>query len=438
MKTKIILFLSIVAFSNRMKAQWATESTGFATSGYGINSISIVNSNVVWATAYDTAGTAIVNKFTRTLNGGTTWTAGSITGANAWDLTSISAYNKDTAWVSMVDNANGGGKIYRTNNGGANWTAQTTATLAAPGGWADFVYFFNKNNGVCVGDSNSGYWEIYSTVNGGSNWSRVLSVNIPTNTIGETGNDNSYSVVGNTIWFGTSSGRVYKSINMGTTWTVANTGLTNCSRVAFKDASNGIATDGTLLVKTNNGGTSWTPLTFTGNFYGYDLTFIPGTTGTYINTGWGSGSNGSSYSINDGATWINIDAIGHHAVSFLNSTTGWSGGVNTSSTVGGMFKWTGTFTGVGIKNNDHLNGISLNVFPNPFSNQVTIVVSSEKTSLTNLSVEIIDVLGNTVTKRNDFSENKMVLNRDNFVSGIYFYKVYTSNLVIGTGRLIAQ
>jgi len=437
MKTKLY-FLALLTVSTCIKAQWVTESSGFATAGYGINSISIVNSNVVWATAYDTSGTAIVNKFTRTLNGGTTWTPGSITGAAALDLTSISAYNKDTAWVSMVDNTNGGGKIYRTNNGGTSWTAQATATLAAPGGFADFVYFFDKNKGVCVGDSNGGYWEMYTTVNGGTNWSRILSVNIPTNTIGETGNDNSYSVVGNTIWFGTTGGRIYKSTNMGGTWTVANTGLTDCIRVSFKDASNGIATDGNLLVKTVNGGTTWTPLTFTGNFYGTDLSYIPGTPGTYISTGWGSGNNGSSYSINDGATWMRIDTVGHHAVSFLNSTTGWSGGFNTSSTVGGMFKWNGAFTSVGIKDNGNESGVSLNVFPNPFRDQVTVTIDSEKIKLTSLSVEITDVLGKSLIKRNDFIDNKITISRGDLMSGVYFYKVYTSNVLIGTGRLIAQ
>ncbi len=437
MKTKLY-FLALLTISTCIKAQWASEPSGFATAGYGINSISIVNSNVVWATAYDTSGTAIVNKFTRTLNGGTTWTPGSITGAAAFDLTSISAYNKDTAWVSMVDNTNGGGKIYRTNNGGTTWTAQATATLAAPGGFADFVYFFDKNKGVCVGDSNNGYWEMYTTVNGGTNWSRILSVNIPTNTIGETGNDNSYSVVGSTIWFGTTGGRIYKSTNMGGAWTVATTGLTDCIRVSFKDASNGIATDGNLLVKTVNGGTTWTPLTFTGNFYGTDLSYIPGTTGTYISTGWGSGNNGSSYSINDGATWMRIDTVGHHAVSFLNSTTGWSGGFNTSSIVGGMFKWNGAFTSVGIKDNVKGNGTSINVFPNPFKDQVTVSIDSEKSKLTSLSVEITDVLGKLIIKRNDFIEDKITLSRGELISGVYFYKVYNFNVLIGTGRLIAQ
>ncbi len=438
MKVKSILLAVLITTCVTIKAQWVTQVSGFSTP-LGINDISIVDANVVWASAFDTTGTGTVNKFTRTLNGGTTWTAGSVTGAGALDISSIYAYTKDTAWVSMLDNNVGGGKIYRTNNGGTSWTAQSTASFSAPGGSTNFIYMFNKNNGVCVGDSNSGYWEIYTTINGGTNWTRVVTGNIPSNLAGEIGFENNYCAIGNTVWFGTSSGRVYKSNNMGATWTATATGLSAITRVAFKDANNGIATDGTTLVKTTNGGLTWTTLSHTGTLYNTDLIYVPGTIGTYISSGatfYGGSSNGSSYSTNDGATWTNVDAVGHSALAFLNSTTGWSGEVNTSATVKGMFKWTGTFTG--IKNNDYIKEISLNVFPNPFSNQVTIVVNSGKTPLTNLSIEIIDVLGNIITKRNDFNENKIVLNRDNLANGVYFYKISDSSTVIGTGRLIAQ
>ncbi len=438
MKTKLSFFLIVIAFTNGLKAQWVTQVSGFSTS-LGVNDISIVNANVVWASAFDTAGVSSVNKFTRTLNGGTTWTAGSVTGANALDISSIYAYNKDTAWVSMLDNNVGGGKIYRTNNGGTSWTAQSTASFSAPGGSTDFVYMFNKNNGVCVGDSNSGYWEIYITINGGTNWTRVVTGNIPSNLAGEIGFENNYCAIGNTVWFGTTSGRVYKSTNMGATWTATTTGLSAITRIAFKDANNGIATDGTALVKTTNGGVTWTALSHTGTLYDTDLIYVPGTTGTYMSSGatfYGGGSNGSSYSTNDGATWTNVDAVGHSALAFLNSTTGWSGGVNTSPTVKGMFKWTGSFT----TNVKSFTAQQFNIiaYPNPYSNQVTIAVNSDKTPLTNLSIEIMDVLGNIITKRTDFNENKITLNRDNLVNGVYFYKISDSNAVIGTGRLIAQ
>jgi len=436
MKNYIIL-ASTFLFAVIAKAQWVTQASSFANSSYGINSFSIVDANVVWATAYDTAYNTPVRKFTRTINGGTTWSAKNVNGANGWDFTSISAYNKDTAWVSMVDNNNGGGIIYRTNDGGNNWTAQTTALFTSPDGWADFVHFFNQNNGVCVGDSNTGYWEIYTTTNGGSTWTRISANNVPANLTGETANDNAFSVIGNTVWFGTGTGRVYKSVDKGNTWTVSSTGLTDVTRVAFKDSNNGIATDGGLLVKTSDGGTTWTPLFYTGSFFDYDLCYVPGTNGTYVSTGWGPGSDGSSYSTDDGATWVTLDSVGHHAVSFLNASTGWSGGVNTSSTVGGMFKWNGSFVGAGLANKGDLSSLSVDVYPNPFVNQAILTVHSEENAK-DMTVELTDIMGNIVYKTHQFDNNSAVIQRGNLANGIYFYQVYQANKVIACGRLMAQ
>ncbi len=420
MRTKSIGFAFLTAISITSNAQWATQSSGFTTVGLAINDISIVNANIAWATAFDTSGITVVNLFTRTINGGTTWTPGSITGASALDLSSIYAYSKDTAWVSMVDNNAGGGAIYRTNDGGVTWAQQTTAAFASPTGAASFVYMFDKNNGVCVGDSNTGSWEIYNTINGGTLWTRVAILNIPANMVTETGFENNYSVVGNAIWFGTSTGRVYKSINKGATWTVATTGLTSVTRLSFKDANNGLATDGTLLMSTSNGGGTWSPLTFTGPLYQTGLTFIPGTMGTYISTGStasGAAANGSSYSTDDGATWTSIDAVSHSEVAFLNSTTGWCGGINTSPTVAGIFKWNGSFT-TGIKSNDYLKVTEALVFPNPFTNKITIVVHDFSVK----QVQIFNALGALIyTSKIENSEAE--INLTSQPNGIYFARI---------------
>jgi len=437
MKTKSLLLATLLVSAVTIKAQWVTQVSGFSTP-LGVNDISIVDANIVWASAFDTTGTGTVNKFTRTLNGGTTWTAGSVTGANALDISSIDAYNKDTAWVSMLDNNVGGGKIYRTNDGGATWTAQSTASFSAPGGSTDFVYMFNKNNGVCVGDSNSGYWEIYTTTNGGTNWTRVTSGNIPVNLAGEIGYENNYCAIGNTVWFGTSSGRVYKSTNMGATWTTTTTGLSAIKRVAFKDVNNGIATDGTSLVKTTNGGATWTPLSHTGTLYNTGLIYILGTTGTYMSSGatfYGGSSNGSSYSVDDGATWINIDAVGHSALAFLNSTTGWSGGVNTSPTVKGMFKWNGSFT----TNVKSFTAQQFNIiaYPNPFKDAITFEIKSDQNFNQNLSILITDVLGRSIYS-GSLSQGSNTVHIPLLNQGVYTYKVYNSDSVLGIGRVIQE
>jgi photosystem II stability/assembly factor-like uncharacterized protein len=436
MKTKLYLSIIVTVFTLTLKAQWTSEASGFSTNGFAIIDMSAVNSNVVWATGLDTNFSSPSNVFTKTLDGGTTWTAGTISGAGGYFSNGVFAHSKDTAWISLNDLVNGGGFIYKTSDGGATWVAQPTATFATPAGYVDDIYFFDKNNGVCIGDSNTGYWEIYKTTNGGTNWSRILAANIPSNTPGETGSVDSYCVNGNTIWFGTSAGRVYKSTNMGATWTVTSTGLTLVYKVVFKDAMNGLAIDGGgSLVKSTDGGATWSTLSYTGNLYGFDLCFVPGTTGTYYSTG--AGPNGSSYSLNDGQTWINIDGLQHTALAFINSTTGWSGGVNASPTSGGVFKWTGAATG--IKSNAFPDGVESDLYPNPFTSETTLKLNTKNTDFSKLSVEVFDVLGKSVLKRNDFdSFGQMKIQKDNLKSGVYFYKVYDSNSTIGNGRMVIE
>ena len=197
MKSKITFSILFTCLSLIMQAQWVSEASGWATANSGIYGISIVNSNIVWAIEFDSAFTTPTSGFTRTINGGTTWTPGTITGTTGLNVVALSAINKDTTWVQMMDYTNGGGAVYKTMNGGISWAHQTTAAFAAPGGYTDFIHFWNANNGVCVGDSNSGNWEIYTTVNGGTNWTRVTTGNIPLNLYGEYGGAGIFSVIGN-------------------------------------------------------------------------------------------------------------------------------------------------------------------------------------------------------------------------------------------------
>lgn len=350
----LVLFLS-VAIS--VSAQtWLTQATGFTTPSRGITNVSIVNANTVWASAYDGSGSnAIVHEFTRTLNGGTTWTPGTYNapGISGFSTAQLFALNKDTAWVIMYNGTSGGGKVIRTNDGGANWFVQTTATFTAPAGFGNVIHFFNANEGFCMGDPNGGYYEIYTTTNGGTNWNRVPSSNIPAPlSSSEYGLTNSYAAVGDKIWFGTTQGRIYKSNNKGYNWTVQTTPFaTNVyvNALAFKDSLNGLAigvvgTSNAGIIKTTDGGLTWTTLT-TGPTGGLDakstISYVPGTRGTYVIGSIYSGASGTAYTCDDGNTWTYIDNVQHAHTSFINSNTGFSGSFNVDAFTGGMFKWDG-------------------------------------------------------------------------------------------------
>jgi hypothetical protein len=315
-----------------------------------------VDENVVWAAAYDgLAPTVYIQEFTRTVNGGTLWTPGVIPAAGC-GISMIFALDASTAWAPMFSptGTHTTQGIYKTTDGGANWVKQTSATFNPTlGAFPNVIHFFNANEGYCQGDAVGGYFEIYVTSNGGTTWTRVPSANIPAPLAGEWGVVGYYDAVGDITWFGTNKGRVYKSVDKGNNWTVAQTPLANkFIKPVFANEMYGIvqdvsaATTGTIA-KTEDGGATWTTVAHTGPLYWNDVTYVPGTSSTFISTGAATGFEGVSYSFNGGATWANFEGtagIQYLATDFVNNSTGWAGGFSTSPTADGVYKYVGTLT----------------------------------------------------------------------------------------------
>jgi PKD repeat protein len=331
--------------------EWIVQNSGFTTASRGINHISIVDQNTVWATAYDgTAAAANVQQFTKTTNGGTTWTPGNINIGNAnLGISMIHAFSANRAWLAAYPSAAGQtGGIWITNNGGNTWTRQNTATFNNAASFTNTVHFWGQDTGLCMGDPINGEFEIYTTVNGGSNWTIVPGANIPNPQTNEFGYVRQMEVVGTHVWFGTSTGRIYYSANRGLNWSVytspvadfggaVTTGVS--ANLSFSSPVNGMIVNqaGSVWV-TNNGGSTWTPVTTTGSVFTSGLCLIEGTNIAFT-TGAATGAAGSSYSTNGGQTWNLIDTQQHLYVDFINPSVGWSGWFNTSATQNGMWKW---------------------------------------------------------------------------------------------------
>ena len=352
MKKNVLLFCILVLTGSGVFAQWIDQASGFTTVSRGIRCVYAVSPTVVWASAYDGSGAAAAcQDLTVTTNGGTLWTPHTVAGVTNLEIANIVALDASTAWVCMFPpgaTATGQG-IYKTTNGGVTWARQATATFSNAVSFPDVVYFWDQNLGYCMGDPINGDFEIYTTTNGGTTWTLVPGANIPNPLAGEFGVIGYYSSVGNTTWFGTNLGRVYKSVDNGNNWTVSAIPGWGAKYVQpyFRDALNGIAQDRSAtttgaLVKTTDGGTTWTPITTTGNVFYNDLAYIPGTTSTWVSTGAATGFTGVTYSFNDGVNWSDMTAtIGTQflAMDWINNSTGWSGGFNTSATAGGMHKF---------------------------------------------------------------------------------------------------
>jgi PKD repeat protein len=359
MKKALLIIFSIVLSISSFAQTWVSQGLGWTATPLGVMNISIVNPQVVWVAASDGSGAGLaIQNFSKTINGGTTWTPGTVSGVSGLSLSMITAINADTAWVAMykVSGSTNGG-VYKTTDGGTTWARQTTATFSNASSFPDFIYFWDANNGIVVGDPINNEFEVYTTTNGGTQWTLLPSAQIPVPLSAETAYTSDFCVVGNNIWFGTSKGRVYASTDQGQNWIVAlPPGFTGKnSYPAFKDNVNGLAlkfytaadTLG-LLKSSSDGGTSYSALTYQGSVLTGDIKYVPGSTNTYVTTGWDGTNQGNmrmgvTYSFDGGATWItdaDINGTGLTCSSWLNDSTGWVGGFN-SGTGDGIFKYNG-------------------------------------------------------------------------------------------------
>jgi photosystem II stability/assembly factor-like uncharacterized protein len=332
-------------------AEWISQASGFAATR-GINYMHAADSNSVWATAFDvTNPTGACSDFTRTTNGGVTWTPGVITNTTGLGSAMVFAMDSMKAYVPMYKVSGSKPKgIYFTSDGGVTWTKQTTASFNNVNSFPNCVHFFNENDGWTMGDPINGEYEIYTTTDGGTNWTAVPGSAIPNPVTDEFGVVGYYSAVNDTIWFGTNKGRVYRSADKGLTWTVSTvTPLTGkYIKPTFRNGSHGLVQDkdaGTTgtICETFDGGLTWTLVTTTGTIYATDLSYIPGTENTWVSSG-SLGTNGTSYSFDGGHTWTDFagtQGAEYMQMTWLNNHCGWAGGANSSSTENGVYKYIG-------------------------------------------------------------------------------------------------
>ncbi len=165
---------------------WFQQASGFTTLYRGMDKIFIVNPQTAWGTAINGAATTQTDyytlEFSRTNDGGQTWTPGAITGVpSTYVISSICATSYTKAWVACFNNASTADKggIYVTSNGGQTWTRQNTALYNDASSFPNVVHFWNNNEGWAMGDPVGGYFELYNTVDGGVNWVRTPQANIP-------------------------------------------------------------------------------------------------------------------------------------------------------------------------------------------------------------------------------------------------------------------
>ncbi len=443
---KTLLSISLIIIGFTSKAQWVAQGTGFTTTSRGIEQIQIIDANNVWATAYDGATTTnIVQEFTKTTDGGTTWTPGTINvGDTTLSLSNITAVDASTAWVGAYNSASGGGSIWKTTDAGATWNQQNIGSFSGTASWLDGIYFFDANTGVAFGDPITGSttFEVYRTTDGGNTWNTVST---PAITTGDFGYSGSFVGIGSNMWFTTAKGKIYRTTNKGATWTKLNSPIadfgagdttTSSGKIFFSDSNNGIIIGSTIsgtgstatvsgrkLYKTTNGGTSWSAgVTYT-QPYNYNLCYVPGTTQLVATGSTTSGTTSTFYSgtsLDNGTTWTQIDTgVQRSTIAFFDVNTGWAGGFSGSDplAVQGIYKFSGSlatpsFTSTGFV-----------IYPNPSKSIVTI---ASPQTVNGYKLKVTDLSGKIVSS-DEFSGVENTVDISNFANGLYFFEINSGN-----------
>jgi photosystem II stability/assembly factor-like uncharacterized protein len=314
-------------------------------------SVSPVNAQVVWAAGV--GGTFVV-----TTNGGETWKAGTVKGASALQFRDVQGVSDKVAYLMSIGNFTNQFRIYKTVDGGANWTIEfTNETTNA---FYDCFAFWTPNRGITHSDSVNGVFPDIRTTDG-LTW-QSISANMPPALSGEA----SFSASGtcittqgsNNAWIatgGSSIARILATRDGGNTWNAYDTPLVSSPSagnisVAFRNAQDGIVGGGDLAsnssaatATSHDGGQTWT-LTNTppvqgsifclayahgngspgGSEAGFDRTVV-----VTAETAPDFTSGPAAWSPDEGQTWFEIPGVsGNWGVGFANPQAGWFVGNN--------------------------------------------------------------------------------------------------------------
>ena len=282
--------------------------------------ISVVNERVVWVSG--TGGT-----FVRTTDGGATWRAGRVPGADTLQFRDVYAADANTAWLLSIGTG-AASRIYVTHDAGLTWTLQLTND--EPKGFYDCLDFWSPSRGLAVGDGVDGRMVVLETRDGGTGWTRIPPERLPPAPPGEGSFAASGTCViarpGGEAWIavGTPGSLLLHTRDYGATWATDSVPVAGITSVSFRDRADGVVVgfDSTAAAAaTHDGGRTWTrggPPPFPSGVYGG--VYVPGArTPTVVAVGPG----GSAFSLDDGATWQPIDGNAYWSVAFASPRAGW-------------------------------------------------------------------------------------------------------------------
>jgi len=318
-----------------------------------LQAISPVNSKVVWASGL--GGTYAV-----TTDGGKTWTAHVVPGAEALQFRDVQAVSAREAYL-LSAGVGTDSRIYKTVDGGATWTLEFQNQ--DPNGFYDCFAFWSPRRGITMADSINGRFPVVRTTDG-LTWTDIGD-ELPVALAGESAFAASGTCVAtqgqSRAWIATGAAeraRVLATTDGGNTWAafdtpiVQGTGSSGGFSVAFRDRRHGILGGGELATPTalsdnfarsSDGGHTWqlgARAPIPGAIFG--LAYAINDRGNHGNgdgddddqgdeddrdgraTVVGTGPGGTALSSDEGDSWVLLDGLANFwAVAFADAKTGW-------------------------------------------------------------------------------------------------------------------
>jgi photosystem II stability/assembly factor-like uncharacterized protein len=302
-----------------------------------LQAVSAVSDDVVWVSGH--GGT-----YARTTDGGGSWAAAIVPGADTLQFRDVGAIDERTAYLLSAGSGELS-RIYKTTDAGATWTLQWVNE--EPEGFYDCLEFWDADRGLVYGDAVDGELRILATADGGRTWDRVPAADLPAPAGGEGGFAASGTCLtlrpGGLAWVGTGAGdraRGLWTADWGRAWTAVDLPIVGGSgagafSITFWNDEHGIVFGGDLnqpdaftdnIALTDDGGSSWTLASrppFAGAIYGG--AYVPGTgaRGEEPAALLAVGPGGAAYSLDAGATWAPIDQLSYWGVGAASPRAAW-------------------------------------------------------------------------------------------------------------------